>query len=325
MPEHDNSMGEDAWRPEQLLADRYQVAECVRKSATSCLYRVRDEYRDCSCLALRPSLRTIAKPGGIEWFERFCQNALGVPPHPNLLACRRFDRNGDVPFLIMDDVVGKWWDAAIKQAELNKLPRMLDVCIQVAQGLAWLHANDRMHTNMKPANVMLADSGIVKILKYGGTDALTRVYASPEQIDGDRSLDYATDIWSWAASVLHMFVGKVAWPTGSKAPAALRRYVRSRPDRGGVALMPVPLVELLDSCFKSDPAARPLAMDDVVAQVEGIYQDVTHKEYRPPHEAASPPEPPEEAAPPATGDEIEPFDFEFELEDGTEPPPEGPP
>jgi serine/threonine protein kinase len=179
--------------------------------------------------------------------------------------------DGELPFLIMENAEGVWWDAAIDQGGLVELPRMLDVAWQVAEGLAWLHSQGQIHYNVKPANVLISHSGLVKVLKYGELEAKTRAFASPEQIAGDLPLTKATDIWSWAVSVLYMFVGKAAWPSGRKGPAALRRYMQDGPARPGMALMPGTLAELLSKCFRFDPEERVIGMDEIAEALKEIH------------------------------------------------------
>jgi len=279
-PQQGNGAAE--WEDGQMLSDRYRVNECLQRSSTCHLYRVGDVFRDVTHLVLRPSPRTMTEEGGLDWFERFCNSALNTPSHPNLLSCYRLDHDVEVPFLIMDDAGGGTWEHAIRQGQLGDLRKMLDVAIQVGHGLAWLHTYGRVHANLKPSNVLLSEDGIVKVYKYGETDALTRAYASPEQLLGGQTLTGSTDAWSWAASVLHMFIGMVNWSDGSRARRALGLYVRNGPARPGLSLMPRPLVVLLNQCFQADPSDRPASMREVVERLEDVYETATNSAYRHP-------------------------------------------
>ncbi len=261
-----------SWEPENLLADRYRVMLCIRQSGTCQLYRVQDVFRDSNRLLMRPSPRLLARPGGREWFEEYGRSILSVPHHVNVLTCERMSYEGNLPFLLMADLAGRGWDTAIADESLRDLTVMLDVARQVAVGLAWLHANGRVHYNVKPANVLIADSGGVKIWKYGESEAKTRAFASPEQIAGRHPLTHATDVWSWAVSVLTMFVGRTAWPSGAKAPRAFRRYLQTGPAVLGIPRMPGSLAQLLATCLKKEPSDRTGSMDDIadtLAQLSG--------------------------------------------------------
>ncbi len=270
-----------AWEDQQVLAQRYRVKECARQSGTCHLYRVQDLVRGAFSLALRPSPRTMATDGGQEWFEEHARRVLAVPPHDNVLTYHALAYEGRMPFLVADDVNGRGWDSAIYDGTLNDLRDILDVAVQAARGIAWLHEHAQIHYNVKPANVLICDSGLVKVWKYGESQAKTRAYASPEQAAGKEELTRATDLWSFAVSVLHMFVGRVTWPTGSKALGAFRRYMQTGPARPGIALMPGRVAELLARCFRLAPAQRPSSMDEVVGVLAGAYEDATREPLAP--------------------------------------------
>ncbi len=307
-----------AWEDQQVLAQRYRVKECVRQSGTCHLYRMQDLVRGVFSLALRPSPRTLAAQGGQEWFEQYGRTVLSVPPHENVLTYHGLAYDGGMPFLVADDVSGRGWDSAIYDGTLNDLRDMLDVAVQVAKGIAWLHQHAQVHYNVKPANVLICDSGLVKVWKYGESQAKTRAYASPEQSVGEEELTRSTDVWSFAVSMLHMFVGRVTWPTGSKVPGAFRRYMQTGPARPGIALMPGRVAELLAKCFRSDPAQRPGSMDEVAGLLGGAYEDAT-REAPPSHvEQEEPVQEPEQKSPVQEDDET---DFDPQLSRQQDEPP----
>ena len=269
------------WNAGQLLSDRYRVGQCVRRSGTCQLWHVEDVFRQTSHLLLRPSPAVMQRDGWRIWFEQFCEQALSVLPHPNVLTAERMTSEGPLPFMVMENADGQCWDEFITEGGLVHLPKMLDIAIQSADGLAWLHSQGRIHYNVKPANVLICRSGVAKLWKYGEPAAMTRAYAAPEQVTG-KALTEACDVWSWAASVLHMFVGKVAWPAGPKAAIALRRYRRNGPSRPAIALMPGALMELLAKCLVEDPGERRIRMDEVTELIEAIYETAVGRSYAAP-------------------------------------------
>ncbi len=262
------------WAASGVLSDRYRIGECVQRSATCVLYRTSDVFRDETHLVLRPNFKILKAEGGQAWFEHFCKQALTVPSHEDLLACRRLDRHEGIPYLIMDDFDGRMWEELVRVGELTDLHDMIGVAIRTARGLAWLHEHEHIHANLKPANVLIGVDGTVKVFKYGETAAFTRAFASPEQLDQPSGLTPATDMWSWAASVLYMFVGIVNWPDGLHAPAALDRYLRHGPAKPDLALLPVQGVELLRHCFQKKPADRPQGMHEVLEVIEKLFENV---------------------------------------------------
>jgi len=262
--------GAHVWQADEILADRYEMLECLRKTATGCLYRVKDVFRGSHQLILAPGLRVLRREAGLQWFQDYAQHTLGVSPHANVLVPRRLDQHEGVPFLVMPDAEGTFLDVAIEGGSLTELPRMVEISLQLARGLAWLHEEDRVHYNVKPANTILTDSDVAKLWRYGEAEAVSRVYASPEQIRGGEGLGRATDVWSWAATVLHMFVGRIVWKSGLKVPTVMRRYVRHGPAREGLPLMPGRMANLVRHCLREDPAARPARMQQVASELESV-------------------------------------------------------
>jgi serine/threonine protein kinase len=94
-------------------------------------------------------------------------------------------------------------------------------------------------------------------------------YVSPEQYDG-RPLGSPADLWSWAVTVLEMFVGERTWPSGTIADEVLRDRLAD-PARCRVAV-PDNVAELLAACFRADPAERPTLVEacDQMARANGV-------------------------------------------------------
>src|SRR5262249_32540214 len=84
-----------------------------------------------------------------------------------------------------------------------------------------------------------------------------------------------TDVWSWAASVLHMFLGKVVWPAGQVAHVGLLR----EPDELYLPRLPPAVKDLLRTCFQIRPEDRPHNLMQVADALRTIYQQATGKAY----------------------------------------------
>jgi serine/threonine protein kinase len=93
------------------------------------------------------------------------------------------------------------------------------------------------------------------------------LYASPEQAEG-RSLGGAADLWSWAVTVLEMFVGEHTWISGAVADEVLAQLM-TEPDDARVPI-PSDVAELLGACFRADPAERP-SLGTVAGQLAGTH------------------------------------------------------
>jgi WD40 repeat protein len=187
------------------------------------------------------------------------------------------------------------------------LGRLLDIAIQFAWGLKFAHERGIVHQDVKPANLMLAKNGVSKVTDFGMAQAkdkllvregasndqytsngnenllvdtigLTPAYCSPEQQAG-QPLSRRTDIYSWAVSVIEMFLGKRTWETGPACIEALDQYLEQKPVYSGKPVIPASMFKLLRSCLSKDPEERPDDMGIVVNNLRSIYQVEMGKDY----------------------------------------------
>ena len=138
--------------------------------------------------------------------------------HPNVITI--FDvgeEEGVGPFLAMEFVDGETLDAVIKRGPLDP-QRALEILIQAASALEAAHELGIVHRDVKPANLMVAKDGRVKLMDFGiakeedhvgTTEALlcTPGYAAPELLDGTKA-SAASDRWAFAVSSYECLTGK---------------------------------------------------------------------------------------------------------------------
>ncbi|MFI8087295.1 protein kinase [Streptomyces sp. NPDC086080] len=104
---------------------------------------------------------------------------------------------------------------------------------------------------------------------------MTPAYASPEQVLGNR-VGLGSDLYSFAVSVLEMFVGGVTWfagPVAGESLAGLRVSGRC------AVPMPEDVAALLARCLSMDPAARPGSMAEVADALVASYERLTGRPY----------------------------------------------
>ena len=206
-------------------------------------------------------------------FEREAETWANIGLHPYVATCHytqgiggalcvfaEFVEGGSLQYQIRDRSLYQTEDAAV-------VSTILHISAGMALGLDWAHRHGLVHQDVKPGNVLLTPDGSPKVADFGLARSLqpdgralasgcTPAYASPEQLSGG-SVSAATDVWSWAASVLHMFMGDVRWESGLAAPAALSDYCSRHRRIPGLPQMPQGVAGLLASCFRGDPSVRP--------------------------------------------------------------------
>jgi serine/threonine-protein kinase len=120
---------------------------------------------------------------------------------------------------------------------------------EVARALTHAEAHRLVHRDIKPGNVMISRSGVVKLCDLGlakrmdvkeggekekGVIMGSPYYISPEQIEGRDDLDARADIYSLGATLFHVIAGKPPFEGRNPADVCLRHLSESVPDPRGM-------------------------------------------------------------------------------------------
>jgi len=244
-----------------------------------------------------------------------CDHWIKLGLHPHIVSCYYVREIDGVPSIFAEWMDGGSLKGVIESESLyegNAMERIVDISIQFARGLKYAHEQGLIHQDVKPDNLLLTSDGRAKILTAKVADfgianaraivtemsdvssatgdktivvkghAYTPAYCSPEQKAG-KALTRRTDIWSWAVSVLEMFMGDRLWMDGTVAGLACDDYF-------GTERIPIPeaMKDLLRWCFRANEADRPHDFGIVEAELIKIYLTETGRAYpRPESKAAS--------------------------------------
>ncbi|MBI4161377.1 MAG: protein kinase [Acidobacteria bacterium] len=261
----------------------FRVVEKIGEGGMGVIYRAVDErlHRDVALKVLPP--HRVEDPERRAWFLREARAAAAVA-HPNLATVYEVDEKDGQIFIAMELVDGENLGEILARPDPPSLPDLLDVALQVADGLAEAHSRRIVHLDLKPENVMVGRHGRVKVLDFGlarllgaaprpgGTPddvptlsldradakrvAGTAYYMSPEQALG-RPLDERSDVFSFGAMVYEMVAGVKPF-RGENLTATLAKILEAEPKRPGALRpdLPAALEVILLRCLNKDPAAR---------------------------------------------------------------------
>jgi TolB-like protein/predicted Ser/Thr protein kinase len=207
------------------LLNEYQVIRPLGKGGMGEVFLARDTRLD--RLAALKILRweTEADADRVRRFAVEARAAAALN-HPNLAAVYGIGQHGRVCFIAMEYVTGE----TLRQAKLDQATAA-DVIIQAACALDTAHSAGIIHRDVKPANIMRTESGLVKVLDFGlakrvqtaavgpgltetGVVMGTLGYMSPEQLLG-RELDRRTDIFSLGIVLYELLAGKIPFAAES--------------------------------------------------------------------------------------------------------------
>ena len=131
----------------------------------------------------------------------------------------------------MEYVKGESLEAVLDREKSLDVPRALNYIVQILKGVEHAHETQILHRDLRPANVLVSESGVVKVADFGTSRLLEKSHATtvigsppymaPEQFQGRAVL--ASDIYSVGVILYQMLTGTL--PYFSPNPAQIERMV----------------------------------------------------------------------------------------------------
>jgi serine/threonine-protein kinase len=248
----------EVWRAHDTVLDRPVAIKMLhdhRARSDETLVRFRNEAQ----LAGRLSHVNVAR------VYDFCESQGGVPP-----------------YLVMELIDGPSLAQVIDHGPLHPA-RAMDVLAQAADGLQAAHAAGLVHRDVKPANLMLAPGGVVKITDFGLSHALgsapitgtglligTPSYFAPERAGGARATP-AGDLYSLGVVGYECLAGDVPFTGTPLEVASAHRELAFPPLPGSV---PPAVAAFIARLTAKDPAARPASAELAAREAAGLRDEL---------------------------------------------------
>ncbi|TKY75293.1 Serine/threonine-protein kinase HT1 [Spatholobus suberectus] len=161
---------------------------------------------------------------------------------------------------------GSMFDFLHKQKTVLTLPSLLKVAIDVSEGMKYLHQNDIIHRDLKAANLLIDENGVVKVADFGvarvhdqsgimTAETGTYRWMAPEVIE-HKPYDHKADVFSFAIVLWELLTGKLPYEHLSPMQAAVGVIQKGLRPKIPWHTHPK-LVELLHWCWHQDPSLRP--------------------------------------------------------------------
>ncbi len=239
-------------------------------------------------------------PARRQRFEQEARSASSLN-HPNILTIHDIAEADGALYIAMELVDGKTLRELLASGEPLPTRRLLDLAVQVAEGLAKAHAAGIVHRDLKPENLMVSKDGFVKILDFGlaklteaaapqdasvmptavaaptepGTVMGTVGYMSPEQASG-QPVDFRSDQFSFGSILYEMATGKRAFQrkTGAETLVAI---IRDEPEPLAQAApaAPAPVRWIVERCLAKDPEERYASTKDLARDLKSVRDHLT--------------------------------------------------
>jgi serine/threonine-protein kinase len=229
--------------------------------------------------------------------------------HPNICAIYDLGESDGLCYIVMQFVEGRTLRQLIARQPLETLS-LLSIAIQIADALTVAHARGIVHRDIKPTNVIVNQSGQVKVLDFGlakmlepeaGSEADNRDksvtemgvpygtmgYGSPEQATGER-VDHRTDVFSLGVLVYEMATGQPPFK-GRHHIEVLHAVINQRPPlikqinpRAETLLQPI-----LDRALAKDPRERFATMAAMRDELKTLMRELSQETGVVPTEASA--------------------------------------
>jgi WD40 repeat protein len=270
----------------------YEIVAPLGAGGMGEVYRARDTRlgRDVAIKVLPVNLARDEAARGR--FEREAR-AVAALSHPNILAIHDLGRDEATHYVVMELLEGETLRDRLGRSELS-IPKAIDYASQIAQGLAAAHERGITHRDVKPENLFVTTTGLIKILDFGlarqttvepseDSRAVTAVpltepgmvvgtagYMSPEQVRGT-GVDQRSDVFSFGC-VLHEMLGRrrpFQRDTSAETMTAILR--EAPPSLSSLRPEVSPALEqIVLHCLEKEPGERFQSMRDVVFSLRAL-------------------------------------------------------
>lgn len=215
------------------LGGRYELIERIGGGGMALVYKAHD-----TLLGRKVAVKILRQQfvGDEEFINRFRREAQAAASlsHPNVVSIYDVGQDGDVHYIIMEYVEGINLNDKIKQQAPLQIEDAVHIAMQICDALDHAHANQIIHRDIKPHNIMLGKNGRVKVTDFGIARAATSAditqtgavlgsvhYFSPEHAKGS-SQGAVSDLYSLGIVLYQMVTGALPFQGDSPISVALK-------------------------------------------------------------------------------------------------------
>jgi serine/threonine-protein kinase len=263
----------------------YRILEKLGEGGMGVVYKVQDTKLDrIVALKFLPKHLLCDEEAKIR-FEHEAKAASSLN-HPNIATIHEIDEIEGECFIAMEYVEGKSLKELLKEKTLS-LMEVLEIAIQICEGLTIAHEKGIVHRDIKSDNIMLSSRGQVKIMDFGlaklrgvskvtktGSTLGTLAYMSPEQAQGIE-VDRRSDIFSFGVVLYDLVTGQLPFK-GEHEAAVVYSIINETPEPLAryKANVPEGLQMVVNKALEKNREMRYQHVDDLSADLRKVKKEV---------------------------------------------------
>ncbi|WP_368654769.1 Stk1 family PASTA domain-containing Ser/Thr kinase [Ornithinibacillus sp. 4-3] len=224
----------------RLLSERYLIEKTIGGGGMANVYLAKDTilHRDVAIKVLR--LEYANDKEFITRFDREAQAATSLS-HPNIVNIYDVGEEDHILYMVMEYVDGLTLKEYIQRYGPINVHEAIDIMKQVTSAIAHAHANNLVHRDIKPQNILIDTYGNVKVTDFGIATALSATaltqtnsilgsvhYLSPEQARGGMATKLS-DIYSLGIVLFELLTGRIPFNGQSAVSIALKHLQEKTP------------------------------------------------------------------------------------------------
>lgn len=265
---------------ERTFSNRYVAQRLIARGGMAEVYLAHDQLLDRQ-VALKVLFPEFARdPSFVERFRREAQAAANLNDK-NIVGIYDWGQEQGTYFIVMEYVDGRSLREILNEQGPMPAKQAAEIGAEIASALGYANAKGVVHRDVKPGNVLITNTGVVKVTDFGiaragtseqltqaGNVMGTATYFSPEQAQG-LPVDGRSDVYSLGVVLYEMVAGVTPFQ-GDNPVAVAYKHVREEPmplDQR-VPDVPIDYATIVARCLAKDPAARYQTGADLAADLQ---------------------------------------------------------
>ncbi len=265
-----------------ILAGRYEILEHIGSGGMADVYKAR-----CHKLNRYVAIKVLRREycdneSFVRKFTVEAQSTAGLI-HPNIVNIYDAGNENGIHYIVMELAEGMTLKRYIRRYGRLSARETVDFAIQIASGLQAAHEHHIIHRDIKPQNILVSDSGRIKVTDFGiaraanGDDTISSSamgsvrYLSPEQARGGYA-DERSDIYSLGITIYEMATGKVPFD-GENTVAIALMHLRDEitPPRCYFPDIPASLEKIILKCTMKQPEQRYESAAELILDLQKVF------------------------------------------------------